>query len=77
MYCFENDHNWARRGPSTAFNAAGALQKCGDGDKARRCFGSERYKRRGRPKAAQTAQEHAEADAKPRAEPRFWTEVLF
>ena len=63
VYCFEDDKQLGTAGAQHLFNAAGALQKCGDGDESAAMFRKARdaYKRLGHPKAAQTAQEHAEA----------------
>jgi len=63
VYCFEDDTHLGTAGAQHLFNAAGALQKCGDGDESAAMFRKARdaYKRLGHPKAAQTAQEHAEA----------------
>ena len=70
VYCFEDDKQLGTAGAQHLFNAAGALQKCGDGDESAAMFRKARdaYKRLGHPKAAQTAQEHAEAASKACAE---------
>ena len=70
VYCFENDKVLGTAGAQHLFNAAGALQKCGAGDESAAMFRKARdaYKRLGHPKAAQTAQEHAEAALKACAE---------
>jgi hypothetical protein len=71
VYCFEGepDAAWSSRGTQGAqhlFNAAGALQKGGEGAAAKRSFLKARdaYLKLGHPAAAQTAQEHAEAALK-------------